>query len=229
MNAARDGDVATIKRLHDKGVDITERSEHGFTAIMLAAGNGNAATVKFLQAAGANLTAKDDSGFSALHFAALFGKLAIVQYILQEVAASISDANNDGDTIWELLALQDADPIALASLLKIRVMLDDAPPAFVAKLSPAHAEIATRGQQYHAQLPSYLQQQRAMVVAHCPLPAVLQPLVEAYAALTPDDMWADGLGVQQVDRPKRPRLLAGADPDVEVQLWRSLRLRQKRA
>jgi hypothetical protein len=43
----------------------------------------------------------------------------MVQNVLQEVAASISDANNDGDTIRNLLALQDADPIALASLLKI--------------------------------------------------------------------------------------------------------------
>jgi ankyrin repeat protein len=29
-------------------MDVTKRSEHGFTAIMSAAGNGNAATVKFL-------------------------------------------------------------------------------------------------------------------------------------------------------------------------------------
>jgi hypothetical protein len=109
------------------------------------------------------------------------------------------------------------------------VMLDDAPPYFVAKLSYAHAEIATRGRQYRVQLPSYLEQQRAMVVAHCPLPAVLQPLVGAYAALTLEDMCAGGLRVQQVDRPKRPRMMmAGADSDAEVQIRRSLRLREKR-
>jgi hypothetical protein len=128
-----------------------------------------------------------------------------------------------------VLELKDASPMAIASLLKVMVMLGDAPPYFVAKLSQAHAEIAARGQQYRVQLPSYLEQQRAMVVAHCPLPAVLQPLVGAYAATTPEDMWADGLGVQQVDRLKRPRMMmAGADSDVEAQLRRSLRLRQKR-
>ena len=73
------------------------------------------------------------------------------------------------------------------------VMCDDAPNFFIARLSPQHAELATRGRQLRAQLPEYLDQQRASVFAHCPLPAVLQPLVAAYAATTPEDMWKDGL------------------------------------
>jgi hypothetical protein len=229
LEAARHGDLATVKRLHAEGVDVTERDAYGFTAIMLAAMHVHIATVKFLHAAGASITERNDHGVSALHFAAFNGDMSLVQYILQEAGADISDVTDDGGTVWNLLELKDVDPMALASLLKIMVMLDDAPPAFVAKLSPAHAEIATRGRQYRAQLPSYLEQQRASVIAHCPLPAVLQPLVGAYAALTPEDMWVDGLGVQQVDRRKRPRVMAGADLDVEVQLRRSLRLRQKRA
>jgi hypothetical protein len=76
------------------------------------------------------------------------------------------------------------------------VMLDDAPPAFVAKLSPAYAEIATRGRQYRAQLPSYLEQQRATVVEHCPPLPVLLPIVADYDAATLEDMWTDGLRVE---------------------------------
>jgi ankyrin repeat protein len=36
MVAARDGDLATIKRLHAEGVDVTESDTAGFTAIMVA-------------------------------------------------------------------------------------------------------------------------------------------------------------------------------------------------
>jgi hypothetical protein len=48
--------------------------------------------------------------------------------------------------------------LALVSLLKILVMLDDAPPAFVAESSPANAEMTTRGRYFRVQLPSYLEE-----------------------------------------------------------------------
>jgi hypothetical protein len=73
------------------------------------------------------------------------------------------------------------------------VMLDDAPATFTTWLSPQHAEFCTRGKELRAQLLVYLKQQRAKIVAHCPLPTVLQTLVIAYAASTPEDMWTDGL------------------------------------
>jgi hypothetical protein len=73
------------------------------------------------------------------------GNMSLVQYFLQKAGASISEKTFDGNTVWGLLRIQDADTKALESLLKIMVMLDDAPPAFVAKLSPAHTKIATRG------------------------------------------------------------------------------------
>jgi hypothetical protein len=85
--------------------------------------------------------------------------------------------------VWEQLKLEGvgADAHALALLLKVMVLLADAPPDFVAKLSPEHTELATRGQQFRVQLPSYLEQQRALVVAHCLLPAALQPIVYGLA------------------------------------------------
>jgi hypothetical protein len=84
------------------------------------------------------------------------------------------------------------------------VIIEDAPANFIASLLPQHSEICTRGRQLRAQLPSYLEQQRTAVVAHFPLPTVLQSLVVAYAATTPEDMWADGLRVQ-APRAKRGR------------------------
>jgi hypothetical protein len=93
-----------------------------------------------------------------------------LQYLPQEAGTHISDV-----TLWDLLELENADPVAVASLLKIMVMLDDAPPTFVDTLFPAHAEITTWGRHFRAQLPSYLEQQRASVFEHCSLPGVLLP------------------------------------------------------
>jgi hypothetical protein len=97
----------------------------------------------------------------------------------------------------------------------------------IVELSPEHAKIATRGRQLRAQLPSYLERQRALVIAHCPLPAALQPLVAGYAAPTPEDMWAEGGLRVRAPQAKRARAVVGVDAGAPV-LRRSLRLRQKR-
>jgi hypothetical protein len=102
------------------------------------------------------------------------------------------------------------------------VMLEDTPADFVDDALPQHADICTRGRKLRAQLPSFLEQQRAAVVAHCSLPDVLQSLVAAYAVTTPEDMWADGLRVQ-APRAKRARMEADKE-DVEGALPPRLRL-----
>jgi hypothetical protein len=104
------------------------------------------------------------------------------------------------------------------------VLVADAPPDFVARLSPAHAELVTRGRQLRSQLPSYLEQQRTLVVAHCPLPAALQPIVYGLAAPTPDDMWTEGLHVR-APRPKRPWAEEREEEEGSMPLRRSVRLR----
>jgi hypothetical protein len=156
-----------------------------------------------LSAGGASITECSNSGNSALLLASSYGHFATAQWLLEEEGASIHETN-DSDTVWSVLKLEGADADALAPMLKVMVLLADAPPDFVAQLSPMHAELATRGQQLRAQLPSYLEQQRALIVAHCPLPAVLQPIVYGLAAPTPEDMWTEGLRVR-APRPKRLR------------------------
>jgi hypothetical protein len=77
----------------------------------------------------------------------------MVQYFIEEAGASISDheATDEGETVWDLVEPLDADPVALASLPKVMAMLGDAPPAFVAKLSPEHAELTTRGRHFRSE------------------------------------------------------------------------------
>jgi hypothetical protein len=132
------------------------------------------------------------------------------QFLLEDGGASITEASR-GQTVWRLLQLPstltsskdcslrpqqaatESVDAELSALLKIMVMLQDASPAFIAKLSPQHAELATRGRQLREQLPAYLEQQRTSVLEHCPLIAALKPIVVVYAATTPEDMWAVGL------------------------------------
>jgi hypothetical protein len=140
LKAARNGDLATIKRLYADGVNLTDRGLGGLTAIMVTAMHGHTTTVKFLHTKGASIFEKNDNGSSALHLAAWDGNLSLVQYFPEEAGASISQTAR-GRTIWNTLKTKNADPVDLASLLKVMVMLGDAPPTFAAKLSPANAEI----------------------------------------------------------------------------------------
>jgi hypothetical protein len=98
---------------------------------------------------------------------------------------------------------KNADDVELTLLLQTMMLLANAPAEFVYKLSHRQAQLSAqlsvRGRRLRAQLPSYLERQRTSIIAHCPLPGVLQPLVVEYAAPTSEDMWTDGLRVSVVE------------------------------
>jgi ankyrin repeat protein len=211
------------------GASITERDHSGYSALLWAVQCGRLELLQWLlSAGGASITERDHSGNSALLLAAYCGHFACAQWLLEDGGASIYETNVDGRTVWSYILHEDMDAHAhaLASLLKVMVLLADAPPDFVAELSPVHAELATRGRQLRAELPSYLEQQRALVVAHCSLPAALQPIVYGLAAPTPEDMWTYGLRVR-APLPKRQRA-EREEAEGSVPLRQSVRLRQKR-
>ena len=226
------GDTAMVQFLILKcGASITEVCTAGFHVLHLAAMLGHTTLIQWLlEVFGASVKCKNNFGWTTLLVAARQGQYGTAHYMLEEGGASISETTNGGRSIWRLLKLEGADDAALSSLLKIMVLLSDAPDDFIAKLSPANAELCMRGRLLRAQLPSYLEQQRTLVVVHCPILTVLQPLVAAYAATTAEDMWTDGLRVQ-APRAKRPRSaeVEAVVPAVVAIPRRSLRLRQKRA
>jgi hypothetical protein len=99
----------------------------------------------------------------------------------------------------------DAD---VSSLLKVMVMLDDAPSIFIKRLRPHDAEIATKGLMYRRHLLFYLEQQKTAVAADCDLPSVLLNLIVGYAATTAEDMWEHGLpGFRSGHHPMKRRKL----------------------
>jgi hypothetical protein len=163
-----------------------------------AAFDGDIARMKRLLAQGADITERDNVGWGVLLFAAANTQYTAMQWLLTEAGASMFElGDHANERLWDELNLehQTSDAAQLSSLLKIMVMLQDANADFVARVMPEHAELCKRGWQFRAQLPSYLEQKRVTIVTNCPSPAVLQSLVNTYAATTPEDMWADGLPV----------------------------------
>ena len=87
----------------------------------------------------------------------------------------------------KLSNLASALPNTLSSCLISPVTLNTS-----LKFPPFTARIIAKGRKLRDQLPSYVVQQRAQLVAHCPLPTVLMPLIAAYATPTHEDMWTEG-------------------------------------
>jgi hypothetical protein len=209
-----EGNLDTVRWLLTEGgsnpLEVAEPQTLNRTALLLAAAAGRLETVQWLiEEAWADVREADIQGRTALLRAAASGQFSVVQWLLEEGGACINDTSHIGLTVWMVLEIQGASSrhsilsiaqlrsiaVELSSLLKVMVMLADAPGDFIAKLSPQHAELAMQGRQYRAQLPSYLKRANALVVVHCPLPAVLQAIVSEYAKTTPADMWENGLRV----------------------------------
>jgi hypothetical protein len=163
--------------------------------LLNAALHGDIARMKRLLAEGADINEVDTyNGCGVVCFAAWGRQFAALSWLFVEGGASINQVGNfANETVWAFIDPQSADAAELSSLLKVMVMLDDAPAHFVSRCSPYHAELCERGRQMRAHLPFYLGQQAGTIAATCPLPDVLERLVFAYAATTREDMWTDGL------------------------------------
>jgi hypothetical protein len=134
-----------------------------------------------------------------------------MQRMLADGSAHITDLPCLEQTVWRLCSQRSwhYEAAVLSSLLKVITVLGDVPSDswFKDKFRASDIRIITEGQKLRARLPSFLEQQRARLVAHCPLPAVLQKLVVDYALPTCDDIWEGKLRVR-APRAKRPRTAA---------------------
>jgi hypothetical protein len=94
---------------------------------------------------GSSLTEQTNSGESALSLAADGGCFPAMQYLLEDHGISVTDTDHFGQTVWSYLWVENGNAVELTALLKVMVMLEDAPAAFIDKLEPQHAEICMRG------------------------------------------------------------------------------------
>jgi ankyrin repeat protein len=187
------GHVAVVRcMIKELGADVNQATHKGGTPLFMVAKRGFMAGVQCLVSeGGADVNQASYDNTTPVFEAAYNGHLPIVAWLLSEGGVDISMLNLDGESLWSEINLHEANDAELAALLRIMVLLADPPAAFLAKLSPAHILIAARGALLRAAKPSYVEQQRALIADHCPLPAVLLPCVVGYAAPTHEDMWTD--------------------------------------
>ena len=87
MRAASIGDVATVRRLADDGVEVNGQSPNGTTALIAAVKNGHSDTALELIELGADPTIEDEEGLNAVEWAEKKGQESFLKGLKQRGAA----------------------------------------------------------------------------------------------------------------------------------------------
>ena len=96
VEAARKGDVATVRALITKRVDVNEPGRDGSTALLWAAYNSDLAMAQALIAAGAKINTPNKYGVTPLLQASRTGTAPVVQSLLRAGADS-KQAHPEGE------------------------------------------------------------------------------------------------------------------------------------
>jgi hypothetical protein len=116
FSAAMNGDVAGIKRLLKKGVDINTFQDQRMTALLLAISNGKIHVAEFLIEAGADVNLKDNRGCTALGFASATGQTQVVKMLI-DAGADVNAQDDQGRTALMLAS-------AAGSIEIVRLLID---------------------------------------------------------------------------------------------------------
>ena len=92
-DAAKNGDVATVKQLLDQGADIAQPDDAGEPVLLIASLAGKPDVVALLLERGSNIEIRNKGGLTALHAAAYGGNLDTVK-LLVEKGAAVNDEKN---------------------------------------------------------------------------------------------------------------------------------------
>ena len=116
-DAAMNGDVAAVRALLKKGVDVNEAQGDGTTALHWAAMKGNAEVAQMLIFAGANLRATTRlGGYTPLYLAAKGGHSAVVAALL--AAGADPKATTTNGTTPLMIAAAAGDTRTITSLVE---------------------------------------------------------------------------------------------------------------
>lgn len=113
--AARNGDVETVKQYLDQGANIEQPDETGETLLISAALAGQSAVVEVLISANANVHARNRKGLTALHAAAYAGHLNVAIQLIKSGADVKDSANRLSTTALHLAA--EENKLAVVDLL----------------------------------------------------------------------------------------------------------------
>lgn len=99
FEAVKKGDLATVTRLLDQGVDVNTKFRYGATALFKAAERGHTEVVKLLLARGADATVRDSFyGATAMTWALDSKHVEVVRALLTKDTASVDSVLTTGVT-----------------------------------------------------------------------------------------------------------------------------------
>ncbi|KAH9904095.1 ankyrin repeat-containing domain protein [Xylariomycetidae sp. FL2044] len=97
VSAAEDSNVAQMKRLLSRGVDVNDLDADGRRALSVAAQHGTSAAVSFLLSRGANPGLQDVNGETALWWSARYGHEEVLRELVEKVE-NLDAADAEGST-----------------------------------------------------------------------------------------------------------------------------------
>ena len=101
-SAAKDGDIAALKKDIDEGADVNRLDEKGISPLAWAAVMGQDDAVTLLLEANADINRRNADGGTPLHAAAFFGHANTVTLLLAK-GADRNIRNNSGQTALETI------------------------------------------------------------------------------------------------------------------------------
>jgi len=148
--AAREGDLATLKRLVEEGVDVDAANPYGATALAYACDKGHLEVVEFLVAAGADVNTKDSFyEFTPLGWS-LFEEHDEIVKVLIDAGARGADQvlmtgvrRNDKDLVALALTSDEVNAEHLTQALELAMQIDGSE-KIVALLEAADAKPVER-------------------------------------------------------------------------------------
>ncbi len=105
LEAANEGNLATVESLLANGTNVDEKNKHGRTALIVAAYMGHLEIVKLLIANGADVDEQDKYGYTALMWAAQNNNLEIVKLLIAN-EAKVDEQSKYGYTALMIATLK---------------------------------------------------------------------------------------------------------------------------
>eukprot|EP00051_Salpingoeca_urceolata_P003403 m.57452 g.57452 ORF g.57452 m.57452 type:complete len:637 (+) comp12744_c0_seq1:356-2266(+) len=103
LDSAMLGDLASVERVLDRGIDVNTCDGDGITALHRAAVENNLNVARVLVERGADVNAKDADCWTPLHSAASAGNWRLANFLIKS-GASVTAVNADGDLPLDLAA-----------------------------------------------------------------------------------------------------------------------------
>ncbi|MFZ4440889.1 MAG: ankyrin repeat domain-containing protein [Syntrophales bacterium] len=114
INAAADGDVNTIRKLHNERININEKDSAGATALMYAIWKKKIDAAKYLIESGADIKVKDSRGNDALRYAIDYNQLEIIAKLIENGAdMELLDSLGNTPLTHAVLQIANVDAVKL--------------------------------------------------------------------------------------------------------------------